>query len=142
MEPWAGQKAGVPTGYGGPWQDGVAAIFQFLRRSAKQVTFISDTPYPRTLSAGLCGRSSVRRAPMQPTSGATQRSCRRSRRQSFGSPSRSTINSIDPTSWFCTPKVCPVIVGNLLVYHDKSHMTPQWSRFIAPVLSAALPRIM
>lgn len=45
MEPLASQKAGVPTGYGGPWQDGLAAIFRFLRRSAKQVIFISDTPY-------------------------------------------------------------------------------------------------
>ena len=28
MQPWASHKSGVPTGYGGPWEDGVAAIFQ------------------------------------------------------------------------------------------------------------------
>ena len=141
MEPWASQKAGVPTGYGGAWQNGVAAIFQFLRRSAKQVTFISDTPYPEH-SAPDCVAGHL----------SDVRPCTRQRSDSTVLPEikaaelriakQEHINSIDPTSWFCTPKVCPVIVGNLLVYHDKSHMTPQWSRFIAPVLGDALPRNM
>ena len=141
MEPWAGQKAGVPTGYGGPWQDGVAAIFQFLRRSAKQVTFISDTPYPEH-SAPDCvaGHLSDVRPCSRPRSDSTVLPAIKAAELRIAKQEH--VNSIDPTSWFCTPKVCPVIVGNLLVYHDKSHMTPQWSRFIAPVLSAALPRIM
>jgi peptidoglycan/LPS O-acetylase OafA/YrhL len=138
MEPWAAPKAGVPTGHGGPWQDGVAAIFQFLRRWAKQVIFISDTPYPEH-SAPDCVAGHL----------SDVRPCTRQRSDSTVLPSikaaelriakQEHVNSIDPVSWFCTPKVCPVIVGNLLVYHDKSHMTPQWSRFIAPVLGDAIP---
>ena len=45
-------------------------------------------------------------------------------------------------SWFCTPIRCPVIVGNIILYHDKAHMTPPWARFLAPVLSDALTPIM
>jgi peptidoglycan/LPS O-acetylase OafA/YrhL len=141
IEPWASQKAGVPTGYGGAWQDGVAAIFQFLRRSAKQVIFISDTPYPDH-SAPDCVAGHL----------SDVRPCTRQRSDSTVLPlikaaelrisKQQHVNSIDPASWFCTPKVCPVIVGNILVYHDKSHMTPEWSRFIAPALDNAIQRAM
>jgi hypothetical protein len=141
LESWASPKAGVPAGYGGPWQDGVDAIFQFLRRSTKQVIFISDTPYPLH-SAPDCVAAHL----------SELRACTRQRRDATVLPAikaaelriarQEQINTIDPSSWFCTPSVCPVIVGNVLVYHDKSHMTPEWSRFIAPVLGNAILRIM
>jgi peptidoglycan/LPS O-acetylase OafA/YrhL len=139
MEPWAAQKAGVPTGYGDAWQDGAAAIFQFLRKSAKHVIFIADTPYPDH-SAPDCVAGHL----------SDVRPCTRQRSGSTVLPSikaaelriskQEDVDSIDPASWFCTPKVCPVIVGNILVYHDKSHMTPEWSRFIAPALDNAIQR--
>ncbi|MGZ4229888.1 MAG: acyltransferase family protein [Solirubrobacteraceae bacterium] len=141
LEAWSSPKAGVPTLYGGPWQDGVAAIFQFLRRSAKQVIFIADTPYPKH-SAPDCVAGHL----------SDVRPCTRQRSESTVLPAvkaaelrlakQQQINSIDPTSWFCAPKVCPVIVGNILVYHDKSHMTTEWSRFIAPALDNAISRTM
>jgi peptidoglycan/LPS O-acetylase OafA/YrhL len=141
MEPLATQKAGIPTGYGGPWQDGVAAIFQFLRSSAGQVVFISDTPYlPQSAPDCVAGHLS------------DVRPCSIKRAQAVILPAiksaeiriakQKQIKSVDPTSWFCTPKVCPVIVGNILVYHDKSHMTTEWSRFIAPILGDAIPRTL
>jgi peptidoglycan/LPS O-acetylase OafA/YrhL len=141
IEPEASQKPGVPTGYGGPWQNGVAAIFQFLRRSAKHVVFISDTPYlPRSAPDCVAGHLS------------DVRPCAIKRRDATILPAIKTaelriakqeqINSIDPTSWFCAPKICPVIVGNVLVYHDKAHMTTEWSRFLAPILEHAILRTM
>jgi hypothetical protein len=141
MEPLASHKAGVPMGYGGAWQDGVAAIFQFLRRSAKQVIFISDTPYlPQPAPDCVAGHLSdlhpctVKRgdATVLPAIKAAQ----------LRIAKQEQINIIDPTSWFCAPRVCPVIVGNILVYHDKSHMTTEWSRFIAPALGNAILRTM
>jgi peptidoglycan/LPS O-acetylase OafA/YrhL len=141
MEPLARRKAGVPTGYGGAWQDGAAAIFQFLRRSAKHVIFISDTPYlPQPAPDCVAGHLSDARpctikradATILP---ATKTAVLRIAKQE-------QITSIDPTSWLCTPKICPVIVGNILVYHDRSHITTDWSRFVAPVLGHAIRRIM
>ena len=38
--------------------------------------------------------------------------------------------------------LCPVIVDNILMYRDNQHMTPQWSRFLAPLLADALKPIM
>ena len=45
---------------------------------------------------------------------------------------------IDPVPWFCTATACPVIIGNVLVYKDRHHMTTVYSRLLAPLLSAAL----
>jgi hypothetical protein len=46
---------------------------------------------------------------------------------------------VDPTPWFCTPAVCPVVVGNTLVYRDDSHMTTNYSVALAGVLAEHLP---
>lgn len=43
--------------------------------------------------------------------------------------------TLDPTSWFCAPRICPAIVGNLVVYRDNAHMTPAYSKFLAPLLA-------
>lgn len=32
--------------------------------------------------------------------------------------------------WFCAETLCPVVVGNLLVYRDDNHMTMSYSRLI------------
>jgi peptidoglycan/LPS O-acetylase OafA/YrhL len=141
MQPLAGQKAGIPTGFGGPWQNGVAAIFQFLRSSAKQVMFISDTPYlPQSAPDCVAGHLSDVRPCAIKRSAATVLPAIKTAELQIAK--REQIKSVDPTSWFCAPKICPVIVGNILVYHDKSHMTTDWSRFIAPVLGNALIRTM
>ena len=141
MEPLASQKAGVPTGYGGPWQDGAAATFQFLRRSVKQVIFISDTPYlPQSAPDCVAGHLSDVRPCTTKRSDATVLPAIKAAELRIAKHEQ--INSIDPTSWFCAPRVCPVIVSNILIYHDKSHMTTEWSRFIAPVLDNAIRRTM
>jgi len=45
---------------------------------------------------------------------------------------------MDPTAWFCTPRVCPVIIGNVLVERDDNHMTATYSRTVVPVLAERL----
>ena len=141
VEPFASQKADVPTRYGGPWQDGLAAIFQFLRRSARQVMFISDTPYlPQSAPDCVAGHLSDVRPCTTKRSDATVLPAIKAAELLIAKQEQ--VNSIDPTSWFCAPRVCPVIVGNIFVYHDKSHMTTEWSRFIAPVLANAILRTM
>jgi len=44
-----------------------------------------------------------------------------------------------PTSdWMCTDAACPVVVGNVLMYRDASHLTATASALLAPFVSAAL----
>ena len=101
------------------------------------VVFISDTPtlgqwVPDCVSGHLSDvrpcTVSVRAGTLFPTIKARELSLAK----------REHVSTVDPTPWFCAPTVCPVIVGNILVYRDNAHMTPAWSRFIAPVLANAL----
>ena len=50
------------------------------------------------------------------------------------------VTVVDPLPWFCTADRCPVIVGNVLVYRDASHITATYSRMLAPLLRSALGR--
>ncbi|KHD73323.1 hypothetical protein MB27_35545 [Actinoplanes utahensis] len=47
------------------------------------------------------------------------------------------IRVIDPTPWFCTD-ICPVVIGDTLVYRDKGHMTVAFARTLTPLLGPAL----
>jgi peptidoglycan/LPS O-acetylase OafA/YrhL len=48
------------------------------------------------------------------------------------------VTVVDPTAWFCTATRCPVIIGNVLVYRDVSHVTATYIRLLAPLLQARL----
>ena len=45
---------------------------------------------------------------------------------------------IDLTDAVCEPDVCPVEVGNILVYHDEHHFTASYARSLAPELGRRL----
>ncbi len=45
---------------------------------------------------------------------------------------------VDTTDWFCTPARCPVVIGDLLVLRDETHLTPPMAEFLTPLLDAAL----
>jgi hypothetical protein len=45
---------------------------------------------------------------------------------------------VDPVPWFCTPTTCPVVVGNILVYRDDSHISMPYVRLLAPLLAERL----
>jgi hypothetical protein len=48
-----------------------------------------------------------------------------------------------PTSdWMCTATACPVIVGNVLMYRDNSHITATASEFLSPYVEAAVKAVL
>ncbi|WP_278184041.1 SGNH hydrolase domain-containing protein, partial [Mycobacterium alsense] len=48
----------------------------------------------------------------------------------------------DVTELFCTAERCPVIVGNTLVYFNKSHITAVYARLMAPAIGALADRAL
>jgi hypothetical protein len=40
--------------------------------------------------------------------------------------------------WFCTAATCPVVVDNLLVYRDNSHLTIPWATYLEPLVADEL----
>jgi SGNH domain (fused to AT3 domains) len=139
--PEARPLAGVPTDHGSTWLDGLSAIFGFLDRSAGHVLFISDVPTPQQYPPGCVSRhvSDVGRCNTK-LSAAIRLPNVKSAELELAA--REHVDTVDPTSWFCTSTTCPAIVGNLLVYRNIAHMEPAWSRFVAPVLADAIVPIM
>ncbi len=52
------------------------------------------------------------------------------------------VTFVDTTDWFCTDDVCPVVLGNLLVMRDETHITAPMAEFLRPLLEAAIANSM
>jgi hypothetical protein len=142
IEAKAKAEPGVPRGYGSAWQNGVAAIFQFLRQNSGRVIFISDVP---TFDFGAADCVASHMTDVQACNNTPRRTAivlPKVRREEFRLAALTQVDWIDPIPWFCTSTVCPVVVRNFLVYYDSAHMTPAWSRFIAPVLMTKINSIL
>lgn len=138
-EPEARPLPGVPGRYPSAWQDGVAALFSFLRHVARHVIFISDIP-TLSESAPPCLSAHEFDVPACMTTPGAATVLPAVKDEELALARQEGVGAIDPTSWFCTPTRCPVIVGDILVYRDNSHMTSDWARFIAPVAGDAIVR--
>ena len=42
---------------------------------------------------------------------------------------------VDVKPWFCATTTCPVIVDNLLVFRDNSHITVQYADYLTPLVN-------
>ncbi|MBC7276542.1 acyltransferase family protein [Nocardioides sp.] len=49
---------------------------------------------------------------------------------------------VDLTHLFCEDRVCPAVVGNVIVYRDGNHLTARYARTLAPYLGQELARIV
>ena len=49
-----------------------------------------------------------------------------------------SLEFIDTTDWFCTERTCPMMVGDILLYRDATHLSTTASEFMRPVLELAL----
>ncbi|MFI7544375.1 acyltransferase family protein [Actinoplanes sp. NPDC049599] len=45
---------------------------------------------------------------------------------------------VDSTAWFCTPTICPAVIGDTVVYRDDNHLTSAYAKRLAGVLDEAL----
>lgn len=39
-------------------------------------------------------------------------------------------------AWFCAPSTCPVVVGNIVVFRDNSHITVQYADYLEPLVAS------
>ncbi len=119
------------------WTNAWLTTTHALHQPGTRLTFISDTPWPGTdipdcLSAHF---TDIRR-------------CARPLARALSAPARRTmvanalgqagVHVIDPVSWFCTDRICPAVVGNIMVYKDDSHISTAYSTALAPVLGEQL----
>jgi len=129
--------AGDPTGsVDAAWVRAWEATTRQLVQPGTRVTYLDDTPWPKG-NVPDCLALHPRDVPR----------CARDTASAAGAPRRSAIarsvrrqgaTVVEPMPWFCTLKSCPVVVGNILVYHDDSHLTTAYARLLAPLLAERL----
>jgi peptidoglycan/LPS O-acetylase OafA/YrhL len=141
---WRGYGAGnwQPgfTPYDSTWIDRLTRLVQQLRGTGANVLVLGPIPNPQSLvpvclsghldDATACSpprATAVNEAGIRAESAATQ---------------AGGGQYADLTGLFCTANVCPVIVGNTLVYLDNSHLTSEYARLLAPVIGALAGRAL
>ena len=50
------------------------------------------------------------------------------------------ISTTDPAPWQCAEDTCPPVVGNLLVYRDRTHLSATYVRWLTPMVQSLLKR--
>ena len=45
---------------------------------------------------------------------------------------------VDTTSWLCTPTGCPLMIGDILLYRDSTHLSTVAASWFRPLLEASL----
>jgi peptidoglycan/LPS O-acetylase OafA/YrhL len=120
----------------GEWAEGTESSLRRLSEVAPSLVVVGDNPAstqdpPACLSAHLNDVSAcatARSDAVLPERISAEVAAARSHDATF----------VDTTDWFCTPESCPVVVGNLLVMRDETHITAPMAEFLTPLLEAAL----
>jgi hypothetical protein len=112
-----------------------------LKADGSKVVYIEDTPTPgfSVLDCLSTNTNDVQECSYSLTAGLTDPSTRNAVNQAAG---RDGALVIDPIPWLCTTTVCPPVIGNTVVYFDKTHLSRSFTLTLAPELSAALSAVM
>jgi hypothetical protein len=128
-----------PAGQGAAWDAALARMLERLAGIADRVVLLGDTPQhevdpPVCLSANL--DDALACATPREVAVPTARLAADSEvAESVGA------SFVDPTPWICPSDPCPLVIGNVLTYHDGGHLTRTFATALAPYLAAALPPI-
>jgi hypothetical protein len=128
----------------GYWARQTVKTMRALAPSQARIGLISDTPI---LRADVPSCLAAHPTSVYP--------CEFTRKNAYASPLYATRHRlvaatvrragyavIDPVNWLCSPTICPVTVGNRLVYRDDSHLADSYSAFLWPLMSAAVQPLM
>ncbi|HLL66773.1 MAG TPA: acyltransferase family protein [Micromonosporaceae bacterium] len=120
------------------WIDGWLVSVNRVRQAGTKVVVLSDTPFP---PANVPDCVSTNLADVTRCAHSQAAALAQPRRRSLLAEAATLAGAtvVDPAPWFCTATICPVIVGNVLVYKDASHISTAYADLLAPVLAARLP---
>jgi hypothetical protein len=113
------------------WQQGVASTARRLTAITPDVLVIGDIPQ-RPLPAPEC----------LSTPGADQATCLAgvggngivANGYTLRGLAGTGARYVDPRGLVCSAGVCPLVVGEDVVFYDDDHITASWSRVVAPAL--------
>lgn len=118
-----------------PWRDGLQGTVDVLRALAITPVLVEDTPFPGQDVPTCLSKNVTSVTACNVTVNSAFRADMSSVRDDFETAGVPVLRS---RQWFCAGSLCPVVVGNLLVYRDDNHMTMSYARFVAPLVDAAI----
>ena len=132
-------SAGYPND-DGEWGEGFDATMRRVLPNAGNVVVIGDTPQASDEPSDCLSRN-LRRAD----------ACS-SARVDVVAASRLVLEReiagglgaayIDTSEWLCTDTACPMMIGNILLYRDATHITTVASEWFRPLLEASLAPVL
>ena len=132
----AGGRALDRTGSTRALAAGYAATLARLRRTGARVVLLRDTPrppfdVPDCVSGAMDAlrRCAFPRAAALATAAAVEARAVR----------MPGVEAIDPVSRFCGRRLCPAVIGDVLVYRNSGHVTATYVKTMTPWLEPRLP---
>lgn len=124
------------TVYSKAWLDGLASVVAQLRATGTAVVVLGPTPRPSgDVPECLAGHLATATACGRPVRDAVDSNGAAAERRAATTVGGSYL---DVVRWVCGQRVCPPMVGDLLVYRDDNHLTTSITGWLTPVLGAAL----
>jgi hypothetical protein len=122
------------------WQEGIDLTVSKVRPLTTHLILLGDSPTPQDdipsclasnlSSVGSC--MSSRDNAVRPGRLAVERDVAQKYDADF----------IPTSDWMCTDTVCPVVIGNVLMYRDNSHITATASEFLSPFIETAVKSVL
>ncbi|MFC7246143.1 acyltransferase family protein [Catellatospora aurea] len=124
------------TGWASAWRK----TFGRLAQPGMKQVLISDTAWPAG-DAPECVSSHLTK--LEACHRPTQAAIGDGRRRALVAEAATLdgVTVIDPLPWMCTAARCPVVIGNVLVYKDNSHLSATFAALLATVLADRLPTL-
>ena len=118
------------------YRQGWERTFAAVKPHSQHVVYLADTPirktdvpsciaaHPRSVNQCVV----TRRSAINPTRLKADRAATKSQ----------GVDHIFPDDWLCDPKRCAVIIGNVLLYRDQTHLTVAAAKYLTPYIDTML----
>ena len=122
------------------WATGLDETLARLAPATRQLVVLGDNP-PSETRPNACLSNHLRDADACVSDRADVVPARRHAVEA-ASAARNGATFVDPSDWFCTAQRCPVMIGDILLYRDATHITTIASSWFRPLLEASLAPLL
>jgi peptidoglycan/LPS O-acetylase OafA/YrhL len=130
---------------GGPWLSGLSSTVTSIRQAGARVVVLGSTPSPpQSIPDCLSGRlDDIPGCQFSPvgqrvSGGGLVGVDQAGNRAESASVTSAGGQFLDLVPLFCTPAVCDVVVDNVLVFRDNSHVTVTYANYLSPLIGAQM----
>ncbi|MEY4339719.1 MAG: hypothetical protein RLZ14_1569, partial [Actinomycetota bacterium] len=129
---------GVPKKSAMPvWAEGLGRSIDAVKAPGTQVLVLGDTPKTNGENVPQCVASHM--SDVRPCGNDRSAAVDPSHVQGLADAAHQHgATYVDPSNWLCTDTFCPAVIGNMVVYRDKLHLTDRFSRSRAAQVAQAV----